>query len=189
MRALITGGSKGIGRAVALRLARAGNEVLINYKSDVTAAEATAAEVNAAGGRARLVQADACSLDGISELAAQARSTLGELDLLVHCAVTAYGGSALAAPESDFRDSVFEKNGLSFLWLVERLRTSSIALPARSFSPVEARRGRAGLPPLGIAKALAEGIVRLPRRRRWRRMVCESTQCLQPRSMPQRCAQ
>lgn len=49
MRALITGGSKGIGRALALRLARSGDDVLINYKSDVTAAEATAAEVTAAG--------------------------------------------------------------------------------------------------------------------------------------------
>ena len=160
MRALITGGSKGIGRALALRLARSGDDVLINYNTDIAAAEATAAEVSSAGGRARLVRADACSLDGISELAAEARSILGELDLLVHCAVTAYGGSALAAPEADFRDSV-EKNGLSFLWLVrackDLLTTGSSAI---FLSSGGASRAVPNYAPLGIAKALAEGTVR-----------------------------
>jgi enoyl-[acyl-carrier protein] reductase III len=160
MRALITGGSKGIGRALALRLALSGDDVLINYHTDVAAAEATAAEVSAAGGRARLVRADACSLDGITELAAEARSILGELDLLVHCAITAFGGSALAAPEADFRDSV-EKNGLSFLWLVRACKTFLATGSSAIFlSSGGASRAVPNYAPLGIAKALAEGIVR-----------------------------
>jgi enoyl-[acyl-carrier-protein] reductase (NADH) len=160
MRALITGGTKGIGRAVTMRLAHSGDEVVINYKSDVAAAEATAREVTASGGRARLVQADACSLDGISELAGEVRSTLGELDLLVHCAVAPYGGSALAAPEADFRGSV-EKNGLSFLWLVrackDLLTNGSSAIYLSSGG---ATRALPNYAPIGIAKALAEAVVR-----------------------------
>jgi enoyl-[acyl-carrier protein] reductase III len=160
MRALITGGSKGIGRAVTLRLAQPGDEAVINYNSDVAAAEATAREVEAGGGRAWLVQADAGSLDGISQLAREVRSTVGELDLLVHCAITPYGGSALAAPEADFRGSV-EKNGLSFLWLVrafqDLLPTGSSAI---FLSSGGASRALPNYAPIGIAKALAEAIVR-----------------------------
>lgn len=160
MRALITGGSKGIGRALALRLAPSGADLLINFHTDVAAAEATAAEVAAAGGRARIVQADACSLGGISDLAAEARTMLGELDLLVHCAVTAYGGSALAAPEADFRESV-EKNGLSFLWLVRACQDLlTVGSSAVFLSSGGASRAVPNYAPLGIAKALAEGVVR-----------------------------
>ena len=187
MRALITGGSKGIGRALALRLARSGDDVLINYHTDVAAAEATAAEVSAAGGRARLVRADACSLDGISELATEARSILGELDLLVHCAITAFGGSALAAPEADFRDSV-EKNGLSFLWLVRASRPCSQPARARFSFPVEGLHGLYLITrPSGWRRRSRREpcATSLPR---WRRTVCESTQCLRRRSIPRRSA-
>jgi enoyl-[acyl-carrier protein] reductase III len=160
MRALITGGSKGIGRAVALRLGQAGGDVLINYLSDTSAAEATAELVSAAGGRARLVQADACTLDGISALAGHARTQLGELDLVVHCAVVAYSGSALTATEADFRESV-ERNGLSFLWLVRACSELLVSGASAVFlSSGGASRAVPNYAPLGVAKALAEGTVR-----------------------------
>jgi enoyl-[acyl-carrier protein] reductase III len=160
MRALITGGSKGIGRAVALRLARSGAEVLINYRNDEAAAEATSAEVLAAGGRPHVVQADACDLSAINDLSVQARSKLGGLDLVVHCAVAAYAGSALDGTEADFRGSV-ERNGLSFLWLVRAC--ADLLAPGSSaifLSSGGASRAVPNYAPLGVAKALAEGTVR-----------------------------
>jgi enoyl-[acyl-carrier protein] reductase III len=160
MRALITGGSKGIGQAVTLALGRSGAEVAINYNNDLTAAEATAREVEAAGGRARIFQADACSLDGISDLSGEIRSAFGELDLLVHCAVTPYGGAALSAPEEDFRDSI-EKNGLAFLWIVRACQDLLTAGSSAIFlSSGGATRALPNYAPIGIAKALAEAIVR-----------------------------
>jgi enoyl-[acyl-carrier protein] reductase III len=160
MRALITGGSKGIGKAVALRLGQAGADVLINYLSDTDSAETTAELVSAAGGRARLVRADACALDGIAALADQARIQLGELDLVVHCAVVAYSGSALTATEADFRESV-ERNGLSFLWLVRACSELLVAGASAVFlSSGGASRAVPNYAPLGVAKALAEATVR-----------------------------
>jgi enoyl-[acyl-carrier-protein] reductase (NADH) len=134
--------------------------VLINYHSDVGSAEATAAEVVAAGGRATLLQADACTVDGLGTLADQARSTVGQLDLAVHCAVTAYAGSALEGTRADFRESV-EKNGLSFLWLVRECK--ELLAPGSSAIFVSSGGASRAVPnyaPLGMAKALAEGSVR-----------------------------
>jgi enoyl-[acyl-carrier protein] reductase III len=160
MRALITGGSKGIGKAVALRLGQSGADVLINYLSDTDAAEATAELVSAAGGRAQLFQADACTVDGIAALADQARTQLGELDLVVHCAVVAYSGSALTGAEADFRESV-ERNGLSFLWLVRACSKLLVSGASAVFlSSGGASRAVPNYAPLGVAKALAEGTVR-----------------------------
>src|SRR6516165_4047129 len=82
--ALVTGASRGIGRASALGLARLGAQVLIHYGRAKGEAEAVAKEIRDAGGRADIVAADLAAPDGAHALANQVRAVVGDrLDILV----------------------------------------------------------------------------------------------------------
>jgi len=82
--ALVTGGSRGIGRAIVLRLARQGADVAFSYRGNQAAADATAAEVEALGRRALAVQADARSAESADALVKTVLGTFGKLDILVN---------------------------------------------------------------------------------------------------------
>ncbi len=81
--AVVTGASRGIGRAIALRLAAAGTHVVVNYYVNQEAAEKTAAEVRAHGVRAEVVQADMKDGRQIARLFDVVRAEFGGLDILV----------------------------------------------------------------------------------------------------------
>ncbi len=98
--ALVTGGSRGIGRAIALELARAGASVTVGYRSGADEAERVAGE---AGGRA--LQADLSDPDEAAKLVAAA----GELDILVNNAGLTRDGLIARMPDADWRD-VIETN-------------------------------------------------------------------------------
>ena len=98
--ALVTGASRGIGRAVALELARAGASVVVGYRSGAEEAEKTARE---AGGRA--IQADVADADEARRLVEEA----GELDLLVNNAGLTRDGLLARMPDDDWR-AVLETN-------------------------------------------------------------------------------
>lgn len=83
--ALVTGGSRGIGRATALRLAREGADVTISYASRAGAAEEVVAEIQALGRRAMAAPCDVARPEDIAGLVAAARDQLGPIDLLAHC--------------------------------------------------------------------------------------------------------
>ncbi len=82
----MTGGSRGIGRAVCLELARAGADVALLYQTDVRAAEESAAAVRAAGVRAVTIQADVADAAAVEAGTEAAIRQLGRLDILVHSA-------------------------------------------------------------------------------------------------------
>ena len=82
--ALVTGGSRGIGRAVAVALAEAGWAVVINYRGNAAAAAETAAQVTAAGGAPLTVQADIGAAADRERLVATAVARFGRIDLLVN---------------------------------------------------------------------------------------------------------
>ena len=160
MRALITGGTKGIGRAVALRFAEDGGALLLNYLHDAEAASDAAAEVAQRGGTATCIKADAGRIDGALQVAERARQELGSLDALVHCAVAPVVGSALTIDPDELRRSV-ETNGLSLLWIVRACK--DLLLPGASVvfvTSVGSQKAIPGYVAVGAAKALAESLVR-----------------------------
>ena len=83
--ALVTGGSRGIGRATALRLAREGADVAISYASRTHDAEQVVAEIQALGRKAICVACNVARPDDVHRLVAQTREQLGPIDLLAHC--------------------------------------------------------------------------------------------------------
>ncbi|MEU4683291.1 SDR family oxidoreductase [Streptomyces xinghaiensis] len=84
--AVVTGGSRGIGRAVAHRLARDGLAVVVNYARDADAAEETVASITAAGGRAIGVRADVADEHAVAALFDRAEQEFGGVDVVVNCA-------------------------------------------------------------------------------------------------------
>lgn len=82
--ALVTGASRGIGKAVALALGGAGCRVVVNYASSSTAADAVADEVRSLGGEAVTVQADVSTGDGVATLFQHTKDAFGGLDVLVN---------------------------------------------------------------------------------------------------------
>jgi 3-oxoacyl-[acyl-carrier protein] reductase len=82
--ALVTGSSRGIGRAIALSLAQAGVNVAINYRAGASAAEETARDVRAAGRQTVAVQADVANASDVTRLVQHVQDALGPIDILVN---------------------------------------------------------------------------------------------------------
>lgn len=84
--AVVTGGSRGIGRAVSRRLALDGSAVVVNYARDAVAAEETVAAITADGGRAIAVRADVADENEVAALFDRAEREFGGVDVVVNCA-------------------------------------------------------------------------------------------------------
>ena len=82
--ALVTGASRGIGRSIALRLARDGAAVVVNYVSNAAAAAEVVSEIEAAGGRALAVQADVSKAADVTRLVGESVGHFGKVDILVN---------------------------------------------------------------------------------------------------------
>jgi 3-oxoacyl-[acyl-carrier protein] reductase len=83
--ALVTGGSRGIGRATALRLAREGADVALSYASRRSEADDVVREIESVGRRAIAVSCDVSQPDAVEQLVSRTRTKLGPIDLLAHC--------------------------------------------------------------------------------------------------------
>ena len=81
--ALVTGGSRGIGRATCIALARKGASVAVNYVGNEKAARETVAEIERDGGKAMMVQADVSNPDSVAKMVATVEKEIGPVDLLV----------------------------------------------------------------------------------------------------------
>jgi len=86
--ALVTGAASGIGRSVALALARSGYDVAINYSRSESAAQSVAAEAAKSGARTLLVRCDVSDDGGVRAMLEQIRETFGRLDVLINNAGT-----------------------------------------------------------------------------------------------------
>jgi 3-oxoacyl-[acyl-carrier protein] reductase len=107
--ALVTGASRGIGRAIAERLARSGASIAVNYSSSTDEAEKVVAEIKTAGGNAIAIKADISRVPGITRMFDQAISHFGRLDILVNNAGIIVVKPVTATTEEDF-DRIFAIN-------------------------------------------------------------------------------
>ena len=119
--ALVTGASRGIGRASALALAKAGAQVLVHYANGVAEAEAVVSEITDGNGRAQAVQTDLGTPDGPHKLAAEVRAIVGDrLDVLVGNAGISNGSPIEQVSVEDF-DRLFAVNVRAPFFLVQQL--------------------------------------------------------------------
>jgi 3-oxoacyl-[acyl-carrier protein] reductase len=119
--ALVTGGSRGIGRATALALGQAGAQVIVHYGSAEKEAAAVVAEIRNAGGKAEKVAADLRAADEPHLLAERVRAIIGDrLDILVANAGIAKAASIAETKVEDF-DALFAVNVRAPYFLVQQL--------------------------------------------------------------------
>jgi len=119
--ALVTGASRGMGRASALALAAAGAQVLVHYGRGANEAGGIVAEIRKAGGRADAIATDLAAADGASKLARQARSIVGDrLDILVANAGVSKTATIEETTVEDF-DKLFAVNVRAPFFLVQQL--------------------------------------------------------------------
>lgn len=107
--AVVTGGSRGIGRAISLELAKQGATVVVNYHSSATAAEEIVNQIKADGGNGLAVKADVSNLDQASELIKVATDQFGKIDLLVNNAGVTRDNLIMMMKEEDW-DTVIDTN-------------------------------------------------------------------------------
>ena len=102
--ALVTGGSRGIGRAIALKLAENGADVAINYAGNTAAAEEVKAAIEQMGRKALLIQCSVADTDGVQAMVNQVVKELGRLDILVNNAGITRDGLLMRMKEADWDD-------------------------------------------------------------------------------------
>ena len=109
--AIVTGGSRDIGRAISISLAAAGANVVVNYRGNAAAAEDAVAEIEAAGGNAIHVQADVTNWDDCHRLAAEARAAFGdEIHYLVNNAGGLVARKQLCEMDLEFWEQLMRLN-------------------------------------------------------------------------------
>ncbi len=129
--ALVTGSSRGIGRAVALELASRGNRVAVNYSGNEAAASAVVEEITSSGGEAIAVKADVGDVDEVTRLFSEVTAYLGPVEVLVNNAGITRDGLVLRMDPADW-DQVMNTN----------LRSVFLCSKAALRSMLRARWGR-----------------------------------------------
>jgi enoyl-[acyl-carrier protein] reductase III len=158
--ALVTGASRGIGRAIARRLAAAGCDVVVNYYLDHQAADAACAEVRALGRRAVAIQADVAKPESQDELFARLRDELGRLDVMVSNAASGVLEPLLESSVKHWRFCL-ETNAFALVLLAQR--ALDLMPPGGrivALSSLGASRALPGYGLVGASKAALESLVR-----------------------------
>jgi 3-oxoacyl-[acyl-carrier protein] reductase len=153
--AIVTGGSRSIGRATAVALASEGANVVVNYRSDRDAADATVAEITDAGGTGIAVRADVADHGQVAHLVDAAVSRFGGIDLLVNNAAVLHRTPVLDI-EPDEWDRVLRTN-LSGAFFCAQLVARQMARQQRgaivNVTSINDRRARPGLSHYSVSKA------------------------------------
>ncbi|HLV34501.1 MAG TPA: 3-oxoacyl-[acyl-carrier-protein] reductase [Spirillospora sp.] len=166
--AVVTGAGRGIGRGIALELAKRGATVIVNYHSRADSANEVVEQIKAGGGEATAVQADVSTEEGANALIKAATDTYGKIDILVNNAGTTRDNVIMMMKAEDF-DVVIQSN-LRSAWLCSKAAVRSMMrkrygriINITSISGLHGQAGqtnysasKAGL--VGLTKALAKEI-------------------------------
>jgi 3-oxoacyl-[acyl-carrier protein] reductase len=160
--ALVTGGSRGIGRAAAEALAKRGAHVVINYVSNEGAARETVQAIEQAGGKAELVQFDVANGEAAEKAITEVAKRLGRLDILVASAGVAIDGLLLRLKDDDF-DRILSVNVKGAVACARAaIRTMMRAKTGRVvfLSSVVGEMGNAGQTAYAASKAALLGVTK-----------------------------
>jgi len=162
LTALVTGASRGIGAAIATRLAEDGAAVVVNYAGSVDAAEKVVADIEAAGGRAIAVCADVASAEKARELVEAAVSAFGSLDIVVNNAGITRDGLLVRMSDEDWA-AVIDTN-LTGVFNVTRAASKTMMKQRRgaiiNITSVVGIAGNAGQVNYSAAKAGVIGLTK-----------------------------
>src|SRR6478609_473116 len=160
--ALVTGGSRGIGRAAVMALAERGAHVVVNYVSNEAAARETVTAVELAGGKAELLQFDVGNGEAAEKAIAEVAKRLGRLDVLVCSAGIAIDGLLLRLKDEDF-DRILSVNvkgsvacARAATKVMMRARTGRVIF----LSSVVGEMGNAGQTAYSASKAALLGVTK-----------------------------
>lgn len=160
MDVLITGASRGIGRAIAVRLAKEGANIVVNYLRNEEAALETVALIEAAGGQGYAVSGDVRSQVALTALVQRSVEYLGGIDVLVH-------NAAMGAlkPMEKLRTSQWDltlESSLRPFWLLTKLALPHLRQGASivGVTSLGSRKHTPGYAAMGAAKAGVEALVR-----------------------------
>jgi 3-oxoacyl-[acyl-carrier protein] reductase len=141
--ALVTGGSRGIGRAIVLRLATQGADVAFTYRGNAAAAAETTAAVEALGRRALAVQADVSDVASAETVVKAALEAFGKVDILVNNAGITRDDLIMRMSAEDFRD-VLETNLFGAFWMVKAVTRPMLKAKGGRIVNITSVSGQAG---------------------------------------------
>lgn len=154
--ALVTGGSRGIGRAITLGLARHGATVMACYRSEGDAVESLDKELEAIGGDHRLVPADVAAPEAVDELTEECREQFGALDVVVNNAGVTSRAPIAQLPLAEWQRVV--DTNLTGVFLVTQ-KVLPLMGPGSSIVNIGSRAAQAGMPACGHYTAAKAGLV------------------------------
>ncbi len=160
--ALVTGSGRGIGRAIALKLARNGADVVVNFFRNRAPAEATAQEIEKLGRRALVVKADVGDLDDLNRLFDETEKAFGRLHIYVHNAASGYNRPVLEQKPKGW-EWTMNINARSLLFAAQRavpLMEKTGGGRIVSLSSPGAARVMADYAVVGASKAAIESLTR-----------------------------
>ena len=141
--ALVSGGSRGIGKAIALRLARQGADIAFSYKGNAEAAQATASEIEALGRRAVPIQGDVAVPESADSVVKAALDAFGKIDILVNNAGITRDDLIMRMSAEAWRE-VLETNLFGAFWMTKAVTRPMLKARAGRIVNITSVSGQAG---------------------------------------------